>query len=106
MEGEGGYFRRNHLVPVPQVASWEDLNVLLLEASKQDEQRMIEERTQTVGAGMHREREHLRTLAEEGFDLSAVAIRDGFPWWQRAKIKTKTYHRVHGERRESTQKLR
>jgi transposase len=23
VEGEGGYFRRNHMVPVPQVASWE-----------------------------------------------------------------------------------
>jgi transposase len=72
VEGEGGYFRRNHLVPVPQVASWEELNVLLLETSKKDEHRMIGERTQTVGAGMHTEREHLRTLAEEGFDLAAV----------------------------------
>ena len=34
VEGEGGYFRRNHLVPVPQVASWEELNVLLREASR------------------------------------------------------------------------
>src|SRR6202790_2924268 len=42
------------------------------EAAKQDEQRMIGERTQTVGAGMHTEREHLSTLAEEGFDLAAV----------------------------------
>jgi hypothetical protein len=72
VEGEGGYFRRNHLVPVPQIASWEELNVLLLEASKKDEHRMIGERPQTVGAGMHTEREHLRTLAEEGFDLAAV----------------------------------
>jgi hypothetical protein len=72
VEGEGGYFRRNHLVPVPRVASWEELNVLLREAAKQDEQRMIGERTQTVGAGMHTEREHLRTLVEEGFDLAAV----------------------------------
>jgi hypothetical protein len=36
VEGEGGYFRRNHLVPVPQVGSWEELNVLLREGSKQD----------------------------------------------------------------------
>ena len=72
VEGEGGYFRRNHLVPVPQVASWEDLNALLLEASKKDEQRGIGERRQTVGTGMCIEREHLRPLAEEGFDLAAV----------------------------------
>lgn len=72
VEGEGGYFRRNHMVPVPKVDSWAELNALLLEASKNDEQRMISGRTQTVGAGMNREREHLRALPEEGFDLAAV----------------------------------
>ena len=72
VEGEGGYFRRNHLVPVPQVASWEALNFFLLEASRSDEQRLIGERAQTVGAGMNLEREHLCALAEEGFDLAAI----------------------------------
>jgi transposase len=72
VEGEGGYFRRNHLVPVPQVANWEELNALLLEASKKDEQRIIGGRTQTVGAGMNLEREHLRAAAAEGFDLAAI----------------------------------
>lgn len=71
VEGEGGYFRRNHLVPVPQVANWEELNLLLLEESKKDEQRIIGGRTQTVGAGMNPEREYLRPLAEESFDLAA-----------------------------------
>ena len=72
VEGEGGYFRRNHMVPVPQVGSWEELNALLLEASKNDEQRVISGRTQTVGEGMNLEREHLRAPLEEGFDLAAV----------------------------------
>jgi transposase len=72
VEGEGGYFRRNHMVPVPQVASWEALNLFLLEASRNDEQRLIGERAQMVGAGMNLEREHLRALAEEGFDLAAI----------------------------------
>lgn len=72
MEGEGGYFRRNHLVPVPQASSWEELNDFLLEASRKDEQRIIAGRTQTVGVGMNLEREHLRTVAKEGFDLAAV----------------------------------
>jgi transposase len=72
VEGEGGYFRRNHMVPVPQVASWEGLNVFLLDASRQDEQRWIGDRVQTVGAGMNLEREHLQALAEEGFDLAAI----------------------------------
>ena len=71
VEGEGGYFRRNHLVPVPNVASWEELEGLLLRFSQEDEQRIIGERTQTVGAGMLIEREHLQPL-KEGFDLAAI----------------------------------
>jgi transposase len=71
VEGEGGYFRRNHMVPVPNVASWEELDAQLLRFSKEDEQRIIGERTQTVGAGMLLEREHLKPL-KEGFDLAAI----------------------------------
>lgn len=72
VEGENGYFRRNHLVPLPKVGSWEELNRFLLEESKRDEQRVIGDRSQTVGAGMCLEREHLLPLAEEGFALAAV----------------------------------
>jgi transposase len=71
VEGEGGYFCRNHLVPVPKVGSWEELNAWLRECSRNDEQRIIGERTQTVGAGMILEREHLKPL-QEGFDLAAI----------------------------------
>jgi len=71
VEGEGGYFRRNHLVPVPKVGSWEELDALLRECSRNDEQRTIGERTETVGAGMIRERGHLKSL-KEGFDLAAI----------------------------------
>jgi hypothetical protein len=60
------------MVPVPQVASWEALNLHLREESRRDEERRIGERKQTVGAGMTLEREHLRALAEEGFDLASV----------------------------------
>jgi len=72
VEGENGYYRRNHMAPVPKVGNWEELNALLLAESKQDEQRVIGERSLTVGAGMCQEREHLLPLAEEGFDLAAV----------------------------------
>ncbi len=72
VEGENGFFRRNHLVPLPQVRSWEELNALLLEGSKQDQQRIIGERSLSVGAGMCAEREHLLPLAEEGFELASV----------------------------------
>ena len=74
VEGENGYFRRNHLVPLPRVGSWEELNRFLLEESKRDEQRIIGDRSQTVGAGMCLEREHLLPLAEEGFDLADTSF--------------------------------
>ena len=74
VEGEGGYFRRNYLTPVPSAKSWEELNRMIAAASKQDEQRIIEGRTQTIGAGMITEAAHLRPLLSEGFDLAAVSF--------------------------------
>ena len=48
---------------------------MLLEECKRDEQRMIGDRTLTVGAGMCQEREHLLSLAEEGFELASTNFR-------------------------------
>ena len=72
VEGEGGFFRRNHLTPVPVARDYEHLNELLREASQQDEQRMVGERSVSVGVAMATEREHLLPVAKEGFDLAAV----------------------------------
>lgn len=76
VEGENGYFRRNHLVPLPKVRSWEELNTFLLDQCKRDQQRVIGERSRSVGAGMCREREHLQPLAEEGFQLASIHFPD------------------------------
>ena len=51
VEGEAGYFRRNHWVPVPKAADIADLNQQLLENCQQDEHRLIAGREQTVGSG-------------------------------------------------------
>jgi len=72
VEGEGGYFRRNHLVPVPKVHSLEELNEWLVQSAREDEQRIVGDRTQTVGTAMNVEREHLLPLAQEGFDLAGI----------------------------------
>jgi transposase len=48
VEGEGGYFRRNHLVPVPQVGDLAELNQRLLAACNADAVRVIGERTETA----------------------------------------------------------
>jgi hypothetical protein len=39
IEGEAGYFRRNHWVPVPEAADLADMNRQLLNACQQDEHR-------------------------------------------------------------------
>jgi len=72
VEGEGGFFRRNHLTPVPVARDYEHLNELLRVASGEDEQRVVGERSVSVGAAMALEREHLLPLAKDGFDLAAV----------------------------------
>jgi transposase len=74
VEGEAGYFRRNHWVPIPQANDLEELNGQLMAACQQDQQRQIGDRAQNVGAGMAIEREHLLPLVEEGFDLAEVSF--------------------------------
>ncbi len=72
VEGEGGYFRRNHLVPVPKARNLEDLNRQMVEASREDEGRVISGKGASVGEAMHLERTHLLPLAQEGFELAGV----------------------------------
>lgn len=72
VEGENGYFRRNHLVPVPVARDWEHLNELLRAGCRADGARVMSGRTQSVGELMNQERPHLQPLAEEGFDLAGI----------------------------------
>jgi transposase len=74
VEGEGGYFRRNHLVPLPCVADLEALNALLLTGCREDETRILDGRTETIGAAMVAERHHLLPRASEGFELADVTF--------------------------------
>jgi transposase len=74
VEGENGYFRRNHWVPVPQAADLGILNELLLVWCQEDEHRQISGRDQTVGAALAIERDHLLAPAAEGFDLAEVSF--------------------------------
>jgi transposase len=72
VELENGFFRRNHLVPVPQVGSLKELNELLVQGLRDDERRTLSGRTQTIGEAMQIERAHLSPLAKEGFDLAGI----------------------------------
>ena len=77
IEGEAGYFRRNHWVPVPEAADLADLNRQLLAACQHDERRVIAGREQTVGAGLVIEREHLLPLANGRRGPGANQLPDG-----------------------------
>jgi transposase len=74
IEGEGGYFRRNHLVPVPCVADLDALNALLLSGCRADEARVLDGRTQPIGIAMSAERGHLLAQAAEGFELAEIVF--------------------------------
>ncbi len=68
VEGEVGRFRRNHLVPQPDVATLSELNARLERADETDLARRIENRTRTVGQDLALEQPQLRGLPPAGFD--------------------------------------
>src|SRR5690349_13542593 len=74
VEGEGGYFRRNHLVPVPRVADLDALNTMLMTACRADEAGVLDGRSETIGAAMAVERGHLLPCAVEGLDLADIVF--------------------------------
>jgi transposase len=74
VEGEVGYFRRNHLVPVPRLESLDELNQILLDGCRGEEQRRIAGKTHAVGEAMRIEREHLLPLPTEGFELAEISF--------------------------------
>lgn len=74
VEGEVGRFRRNHLVPVPEVGSIAQLNLLLRDASDLDLVRRIDGRPASVADQHALERPLLRALPGMGaFDATEIA---------------------------------
>jgi len=68
VEGEGGRFRRTHLVPVPQVASIAELNTRLAVFDDADDARRITNRARSVGDDFATEATMLRPLPTEAFE--------------------------------------
>src|SRR3954454_8900604 len=73
VEGEVGRFRRNHLVPVPAVASLAELNALLLAGCEADLRRRVFGPTKRAGEAWAVERPLLRPLPAEPFDATEAA---------------------------------
>jgi transposase len=68
VEGEGGRFRRTHLVPVPTIASIAELNERLAVFDDADDARRITDRARTVGDDFATEATMLRPLPGETFE--------------------------------------
>lgn len=70
VEGEGGRFRRNHCVPMPVVASIDELNALLAAADDADDARRIGSRSTSVAQDFAVESMLLAPLPSEPFDTA------------------------------------
>lgn len=80
VEGDGGRFRRRHLVPVPEVDTLAELNARLAAADADEDERHIDGRGESVGAGFAAEAPLLVPLPGEEFDtaLSLTARVDRY----------------------------
>nr|WP_220448010.1 hypothetical protein [Nonomuraea diastatica] len=72
VEGDIGWFRRNHLVPMPETDSIEDLNAMVDAWDAADDERRIASRAHTVGALRHRTMAPHATTHEAVRDWSLV----------------------------------
>ncbi|WP_100443959.1 IS21 family transposase [Glycomyces xiaoerkulensis] len=72
VEGDIGWFRRNHFVPVPVVADLDELNAAVERWDAEDETRRIGARAQTVGQYFEVEKMHLAPLPEEDFEVGRL----------------------------------
>ena len=63
-----GFGRRNFMVPIPEVASFEELNEHLLAQCLADDQRRVDRQPVTIGEAWEMEKPHLRLLPARDFD--------------------------------------
>lgn len=68
VEGDIGWFRRNHLVPVPEVNTLAELNEAIHAYDQADEDRRIGARAHTVGQAFAAEKNLLKPLPVERFE--------------------------------------
>ncbi|MFM9700213.1 Mu transposase domain-containing protein [Streptomyces europaeiscabiei] len=73
VEGQIGWFRRNHLVPVPKVASLAELNAMVERWDEEDDARRIMQRALTIGEMFAVEGPLLVPLPEEEFETGLVS---------------------------------
>ncbi|MGW1887122.1 Mu transposase domain-containing protein [Streptomyces sp. NPDC001970] len=72
VEGQIGYFRRNHFIPVPEVDSLAELNELVDHWDLRDGRRRIGSRPRTIDEYFETERPLLMPLPEESFETGRL----------------------------------
>lgn len=89
-----GYSRRNFLVPVPDLPSWEALNAYLYACCAREDTRAASGRGNTIGALWQEEQAHLLPLQRHGYPCcrtTAVrATRQGFVTFARNRYSVPT----------------
>lgn len=70
VEGDIGWFRRNHLVPVPTAASIAELNEMIAAFDEEDLARVIDGHRATIGVEFAAEASALSALPTEDFDVA------------------------------------
>ena len=101
VEGEGGRFRRTHMVPVPQVASLAELNERLAAADAADGARRIGNRAMPVGHDFVLEQRLLAPLPAEPF-VTALTLHPRVDRYGRIMVRQCQYSvpaRLIGHRR-------
>lgn len=68
VEHRVGYGRRNFMVPLPEVESFEQLNAHLLQCCLNDDARTVAGQPRAIGEMWQEEKPHLRSLPEHRFD--------------------------------------
>ncbi|QBD76551.1 IS21 family transposase [Ktedonosporobacter rubrisoli] len=85
-----GFVRRNYLVPLPEVASFEELNQLLKERCLADDERRVSRQPTTIGQAWQEERSALRPLPTFDYDCCEITTARLTPYSQ-ATYETNRY---------------
>ncbi|MYZ37133.1 IS21 family transposase [Streptomyces sp. SID4917] len=72
VEQEGGRFRRAHLVPVPDVASLEELNATLAKIDEVEDDRLLRGKLTSIGFNFRVEVDELAPLPAEDFECGVT----------------------------------
>ena len=72
VEGQVGYFRRNHLVPVPEVDSLAELNARVAVAEEAEDARRVGSRIRAIGQDFAAEAPRLVPLPDEPFETGLL----------------------------------